>query len=44
MTQDDRIRLQHMRDATKEVLSFVEGKQREDVYEDRMLLLALSRE
>lgn len=27
MTQDDRIRLQHMRDATKEVLSFVEGKQ-----------------
>ena len=41
MSESDRIRLQHMRDAACEALSFAEGKDRVDLAGDRMLALAL---
>jgi uncharacterized protein with HEPN domain len=41
MNVPDRIRLQHMLDATTEALSFSEGRTRADLDVDRMLLLAL---
>lgn len=37
----DTVRLHHMFDATREALSFVEGKARGDLDADRMLTLAL---
>jgi len=44
MSGNDRLRLQHMLEATNEALSFVEGKTRADLTNDRMLALSLTRE
>ena len=44
MNDSDRIRLQHMLDAAREALSFVEGKSRENLVSDRMLALSLIKE
>ncbi len=41
MLRDDRIRLSHMRDAAKEALSFVVAKTRDDLDNNRQLVLAL---
>ena len=41
MYPDDATRLRHMRDAAREALGFVEGKQRSDLDSDRQLALAL---
>ena len=41
MQLEDRVRLQHMLDAGQEALAFVENRERNDLYHDRMLLLAL---
>ena len=41
MPSEDSIRLNHMRDATREALSFVAGKTRDDLDIDRQLVLAL---
>lgn len=41
MQKDDRIRLQHMLDAAREALSFVQGRSREDLNRDRLLVLGL---
>ena len=43
MRDDDLIRLKHMLDATKEALDFCKGKQREDLEQDRKLVLSLIR-
>jgi uncharacterized protein with HEPN domain len=43
MLKDDRIRLRHMLEAAKEVLSFAENRTREDLDNDRILELALVR-
>jgi uncharacterized protein with HEPN domain len=42
MKQDDRIRLQHMRDSAQEVIQFTANRQRSDLDSDLMLLRALS--
>lgn len=44
MRKDDRVRLQHMLDAANEALTFVQGKARADLDNDRMLVLSLVRE
>jgi len=44
MQSHDRIRLQHMLDATKEALEFVQGMQRADLDRNRMLVLSLVKE
>jgi len=44
MRKDDRVRLQHMLDAAREALEFVQGKTRADLDSDRMLLLSLVKE
>ncbi len=41
MLPDDETRLTHMLDASVEALSFVVGKTREDLDDDRQLVLAL---
>jgi len=41
MSKSDCIRLQHMLDAAREALSFVQGKTREHLNRDRLLVLAL---
>lgn len=41
MKRDDKVRLQHMLDAAKEALEFVQGRTREDLDSDRQLTLAL---
>ena len=41
MLSEDSIRLNHMRDATREALSFIAGKTRDDLDIDRQLVLAL---
>lgn len=41
MFLDDPTRLRHMRDAAKDALAFVTGKQRADLSSDRQLTLAL---
>jgi uncharacterized protein with HEPN domain len=41
MRREDLIRLQHMRDAAREALSFVGPRTREDFARDRMLALAV---
>jgi len=41
MQKDDRIRLQHMLDAAREALSFAQGRSREDLDHDRLLVLGL---
>ena len=38
MRKDDRIRLQHMLDAAREAVSFVQGKKRGDLDHDRLLV------
>ena len=43
MRKDDAIRLRHMLDAAQEALSFVPGRDRSDLDENRMLCLALVR-
>lgn len=43
MKPNDEVRLRHMRDAAKEALGFVAGKQRADLEDNRQLLLALTR-
>jgi uncharacterized protein with HEPN domain len=44
MRADDRIRLQHMLDAAREALTFVLGKSRASLDDERMLALSLVRE
>ena len=44
MNDSDRVRVQHMLDAAREALSFIEGRTSEDLRRDRMLLLALIKE
>ena len=41
MNESDRIRFQHMLDAAREALSFIEGRSRGDLVSDRMLVLSL---
>ena len=42
MAKDDTVRLRHMLDAAKEAVSFVQGKQRSDLQDNRMLVLSIS--
>lgn len=44
MLKDDRIRIQHMLDAIDEALSFIEGRSKKDLFEDRMLTLSIIKE
>jgi uncharacterized protein with HEPN domain len=44
MQKPDRIRLQHMLDATNEALEFVRGQGRSDLNTDRKLVLSLIKE
>ena len=44
MRKADRVRLQHMLDATNEALTFIQGRIRADLDNDRMLVLSLVRE
>lgn len=43
MHKDDTVRVRHMLDATREALSFVQGKTRDDLERDRQLVLSLIR-
>jgi uncharacterized protein with HEPN domain len=43
MKNDDRVRLEHMLEAAREAMSFAEGRVREDLNWDRMLLQAIVR-
>ena len=43
MHKDDAVRVRHMLDAAKEALSFVQGKTRGDLDQDRQLVLSLIR-
>lgn len=40
---EDRVRLQHMLDAAQQTLAFMEGRSREDLDDDMMLMLAVVR-
>lgn len=44
MNEHDQIRLRHMLDASREAIAFTQGKIREDLLHDRMLLLSLVKE
>ncbi|MCH9028953.1 MAG: DUF86 domain-containing protein [Bacteroidetes bacterium] len=44
MQPNDRIRIKHMIDAAEEAISFVEGKYREALDSERMLVLSLVKE
>ena len=44
MSDSDRIRLQHMLEAAREAVSFIEGASRDDLARDRKLALALVKE
>lgn len=44
MRKDDRVRLRHMLDAANEALTFILGRTRADLDNDRMLVLSLVRE
>ena len=44
MSSDDLIRIKHMLDAAKEVVSFVKDKSRTDLDKDRVLVLSLVKE
>ena len=44
MLKDDRVRLLHMLNATNEALMFVEGRTKNDLNTDRMLVLSLVKE
>jgi uncharacterized protein with HEPN domain len=41
MQPEDRVRIGHMRDATRSVKRFIAGRRREELDEDEMLLFAL---
>jgi uncharacterized protein with HEPN domain len=41
MRKDDAIRIRHMLDALDEALGFAEGKERDDLNQDRMLVLSV---
>jgi len=41
MRREDRVQLQHMLDAARDALSFVEGRSCEDLNSDRQLVLAI---
>lgn len=41
MSSDDEIRFRHMFDAAQEALAFIQGRDRKDLDNDRMLVLAL---
>ncbi len=41
MRKDDIVRLRHMRDAAREAVAFIQGKNRVDLNDDRMLAFAL---
>lgn len=43
MHKDDTVRLRHMLDAAKEAVSFMQGKQRSDLQNNRMLVLSVVR-
>ena len=43
MRPDDLVRLKHMQDATASALRFVDGRSRQDLDSDEMLLFALVR-
>lgn len=43
MSPDDRWRIGHMIEAAEDALTFVQGRQRADLDQDRMLCLALTR-
>ena len=44
MDRSDRVRLHHMLDAAREALSFIDGKTRSELNENRMLVLSLVKE
>jgi uncharacterized protein with HEPN domain len=44
MNENDRVRYRHMLDAAREAISFIKGRTRDDLFRDRMLLLALVKE
>jgi uncharacterized protein with HEPN domain len=44
MRKDDRVHLQHMLDAADKALTFIQGRIRADLDNDRMLVLSLVRE
>ena len=44
MNERDRDRLCHMLDASREAISFVQGRTKEDLFRDRLLLLAVVKE
>jgi uncharacterized protein with HEPN domain len=41
MRNDDLIRIRHMLDSAREAISFIKGKRRKDLDNDRMLVLSL---
>jgi uncharacterized protein with HEPN domain len=41
LLKEDNVRLQHMNDAAREAVSFLEGRSRNDLDNDRMLVLSL---
>ncbi len=43
MRKDDRVRIRHMLEAAQEAVTFVSGRARADLDQDRMLALALVR-
>lgn len=43
MTEADRVRLQHMLDATRDAIAFAQGRTRSHLESDKMLMLALTR-
>lgn len=44
MTHEDLIRIRHMLDAVNEALTFIAGKERSDLEDNRMLALAIIKE
>ena len=43
MNERDGVRLRHMLDAARSALSFVQGRTREDLEQDEMLVFALTK-
>lgn len=44
MRNEDKIRFQHIADACTELLSFIEGKSKDDLDSDRKLVLSIIKE
>jgi uncharacterized protein with HEPN domain len=44
MNNTDRVRVRHMRDAAHEAISFAKDRSRDELAQDRMLLLSLTKE